>query len=438
MTRPAGSSRRRALAAALALAAAGVAAVRLSPGAGFISPAPSRGAARGLEGRKPGSSIAEANSPRAASRAQPNVDSASAGWAAAAVGLVAAAAAARVLGRRSAAEPLSDSKALLHANSTGRVGKVVAGPSLLSGPQELSLQAPLFATRGLADARATGRGARVVANMNKVKRGMFARYKRKSLWLAYSTTYHNRRRNCFRLAKQAVMDSLKKKYKSRRLLKRERRTLWIMRVNALSRLHGVTYSKFMKKMKEKRVVINRKILSQIGIYDRPVFTNIMQTAVPYWKKMKARREYVKPMRTIEEIDNVAIPYIEKCVPELYTDACIRFNRQVRDWGIEYTVDMGNPEEWREALPKMPELANFNLPDHWMGNANAEFETEMSLDLFHQTDPRMESRDYIKFMAQVKKAQEAEEEKAKEGQPRWPTREGVSREDWFKDEPQSWF
>jgi len=256
------------------------------------------------------------------------------------------------------------------------------------------------------------------------------------MWLDFSKAYKGRRRNVHTIAKRAVMKALKQKYTSRRLFKRERRTLWIARVRANSNLHGVPYSRFIQKLKQANININRKILSQLGVYDRPIFTNIMEVALPEWKRWKARAEWKKPEWTVEQIDDVMIPHIEKLVPELYTDACIRFNRQVKDYGVEYTVDMGNPAMWREALPKMPELANFALPDHWMGNANAE--TEMVPIELNRRPEGQEPVGYTKFMAKVKQEQALDEEKAARGEATWPKKEGVSRDDWFKEEPQTWF
>jgi len=299
------------------------------------------------------------------------------------------------------------------------------------------VQAHLAAARGNAAASTTGRGARIVVkNGGKTKRGMYARFRRKDMWLNLSKNFKGRQRNVHRFARQAVMDALKKKYRSRRLFKRERRKLWIMRCNANAKLHGISYSYFIMKCKEANVNINRKILSQLGVYDRCVFTNIVDLACPNWQEIKAKKNYVSPGYSVEQIDDVMIPYIEKTVPEIYTDANIRFNRQVKEGRVEYTVDMGDPEMWREVLPKMPELANFNLPDHWMKNANAEHEM---LPLSMITVPKgQESDDYMSFMYRVKKEQMLDKVREKEGEKTWPKKEGVTREDWFKEEPQSWF
>lgn len=361
-----------------------------------------------------------------------------------------AAAALRSLGRKKRQQPSVHSSA------------VEVRPSSFAGLQP-ELQSLPFATHGAGESTCTGRASRIVAykwrtnffteayeeKLAKFKRKdtrvekrwpriprLYAKERRREVWMKYSQTFWNRRRNCHRIAKQAVMDALKKKYKSRRLFKRERRTLWIQRVNANARLHGIAYCHLIQNLKEVNINLNRKMLSQLGVYDRSIFTNILEVAVPEWKDRVAKRNYVRPAYTTEELDNYAIPYLEKVVPEIYTDDTIRFNRKVHEWGVEYTVDMGNPELWREMLPKMPEWANFNLPEHWMGNSNAEFEN-LPLEMLN-TPPHLESKDYIKFMEKVKKTQAEDEENAKKGLPTWPKKEGVSREDWFKEEPQSWF
>jgi len=255
------------------------------------------------------------------------------------------------------------------------------------------------------------------------------------MWLKFSKGYAHRKSNVLKQARQAVMDALKKKYKSRRLFKRDRRTLWIMRVKANCMLHGLSYRRFICRLKEADINLNRKMLSQLGIYDRAVFTNVMDVAIPEWPQCKARRDYVRPPVSVEEADNVMIPHIEKLVPEIYTDATIRFNRKVQDDIITYTIDSGPPEVWREVLPKMPELANFNLPDHFVGNANAQLEP-VPMDLipsFLDVDPN-----YADFKKKVEREQAMDKEKEEAGEPTWPKKEGVSREDWFKEDPQSWY
>merc|ERR1719162_862541 len=104
------------------------------------------------------------------------------------------------------------------------------------------------------------------------------------------------------------------KYMSRKLFKRDRRRLWIMRVNSNAKLHGIRYSQFICKLKEANVNINRKILSQLGVYDRAIFTNVMEVGIPNWKGVKAKREYVPPPYTVDQIDDVILTNIEATVP----------------------------------------------------------------------------------------------------------------------------
>ncbi|CAE8645727.1 unnamed protein product, partial [Polarella glacialis] len=102
----------------------------------------------------------------------------------------------------------------------------------------------------------------------------------------------------------------------------------------------------------------------------------------------------------------------------------------------YTIDMGPAEEWRDLLPKMPELANFNIPDNFIGNSNAEFE-DAPLEMLITPD-RLQPASYWKFKEKVALTQAEDLEKEARGEATWPKKTGVSREDWFKREPQSWF
>lgn len=232
----------------------------------------------------------------------------------------------------------------------------------------------------------------------------YSKDRRKALWLKYSldTKMYGRKRNCHRIAKQAVMYALKMRYRSRRVFKRTRRELWIKRVSNNSKLHGVRYNVFICRLKEKNININRKILSQLGVYDRAVFTNVLETAIPEWKQLKeeADNRGKKKEYTIKELDDIAIPYFEATIPELYTDPTIRFNRQVKDWGVEYTIDVGDEEEWRDLLPKMPELANFQLPDHMLQNSRRQLE-EIPIETRMVLPDEKTDEKYAAFMDQVR-------------------------------------
>merc|ERR1719362_1269082 len=123
----------------------------------------------------------------------------------------------------------------------------------------------------------------------------------------------------FRKSRQDVMHDLKRQYKQRRLFKRERRALWIMRVSANCKLHGVRYDQLIHCLLRKDIIINRKILAQLGIYDRPIFTNIMSLAIPDWKEQLQRKMHPpKKEVSIEERDDIMITHIERMFPELYT------------------------------------------------------------------------------------------------------------------------
>lgn len=264
--------------------------------------------------------------------------------------------------------------------------------------------------------------------------------RRKSMWLKYSLNkMHKRSRNCYRIARQAVMHALKHKYRARRVFKRSRRQLWIQRVGNNSKLHGIEYNQFICKLKEANININRKILSQLGVYDRAVFTNVLQTAVPNWRELKEAvdNKGKKELMTVQQLDDIAIPYLEATIPELYTDPRIRFNRQVKDWGVEYTIDVGDEEEWRDILPKMPELANFQLPDHMLNNSRRQLE-EVPVQERYRIPDENTNKEYAKFMKKVRDFQADEEAKKEKGEKVRGKKEGVTREMWFSEEPQTWF
>ena len=90
--------------------------------------------------------------------------------------------------------------------------------------------------------------------------------------------YRGAKSKQFRTAKQAVMKSLNYAYAGRKQRKREFRTLWIARINAASRMNGLTYSRFMNGLKNANITINRKMLSDMAINDTAAFTQLVETA----------------------------------------------------------------------------------------------------------------------------------------------------------------
>ncbi len=113
--------------------------------------------------------------------------------------------------------------------------------------------------------------------MPRVKRGVVARATHKKL-LAKAKGYRGRRKNVYRIAKQAVMKAGQYAYRDRRQKKRQFRTLWIARINAAAREFGMPYSVFMNGLKKADIQIDRKVLSDIAIFDKPAFAKFVEQA----------------------------------------------------------------------------------------------------------------------------------------------------------------
>jgi large subunit ribosomal protein L20 len=109
--------------------------------------------------------------------------------------------------------------------------------------------------------------------MPRVKRGVTARARHKKV-LALAKGFRGRRKNVFRIAKQAVMKAGQYAYRDRRTRKRVFRQLWIARINAASRELGVTYSKFMAGLKKAQIEIDRKVLADLAVNDPAGFASI--------------------------------------------------------------------------------------------------------------------------------------------------------------------
>ncbi len=110
--------------------------------------------------------------------------------------------------------------------------------------------------------------------MPRVKRGVTARARHKKI-LALAKGYRGRRKNVFRIAKQAVMKAGQYAYRDRRTRKRVFRALWIARINAAARGLGMTYSKFMAGMKKASIDIDRKMLAELAVNDPAAFGSIV-------------------------------------------------------------------------------------------------------------------------------------------------------------------
>ena len=104
--------------------------------------------------------------------------------------------------------------------------------------------------------------------MARVKRGVTARARHKKV-LAKAKGYYGARSRVFRVANQAVIKAGQYAYRDRRVRRREFRALWIIRINAAARECGLTYSKFMSGLKMAAIDIDRKVLADIAVHDRP-------------------------------------------------------------------------------------------------------------------------------------------------------------------------
>ena len=110
--------------------------------------------------------------------------------------------------------------------------------------------------------------------MVRVKRGNVARKRRKKI-LALASSYRGAHSVLFRVANQQVMKALKYSYIGRKQKKRIFRRTWISRINAASRLNGITYSQLIHKFKKANIDINRKMLSQIAVLDTSTFKSLV-------------------------------------------------------------------------------------------------------------------------------------------------------------------
>ena len=106
--------------------------------------------------------------------------------------------------------------------------------------------------------------------MVRVKRGNVARKRRKKI-LSLASGYRGAHSILFRVANQQVMKALRYSYIGRKQKKRIFRRIWISRINAASRVNGMSYSQLINKFKKSNIDLNRKMLSQIAILDGSTF-----------------------------------------------------------------------------------------------------------------------------------------------------------------------
>lgn len=114
--------------------------------------------------------------------------------------------------------------------------------------------------------------------MPRVKRGVPAHKKHKKL-LQMVEGHRGTRRRLIRPAHESLMRSMAYMYRDRRVRKRDMRALWITRINAAARMHGVSYSKLMHAIHIANIGVDRKILAEMAVHDEAAFTTLLEAAL---------------------------------------------------------------------------------------------------------------------------------------------------------------
>ena len=113
--------------------------------------------------------------------------------------------------------------------------------------------------------------------MARVKRGVTAGRRHKKI-LGKAKGYYNARRKVFRAAKQAVIKAGQYAFRDRRAKKRDFRALWITRINAAARTHGLSYSRLIEGLHKAGLEIDRKLLADLAVNDANAFGVIAERA----------------------------------------------------------------------------------------------------------------------------------------------------------------
>jgi len=113
--------------------------------------------------------------------------------------------------------------------------------------------------------------------MPRVKRGVVAHRRHKKV-LKQAKGYYGARSRIFRVAKQAVTKAGQYAYRDRRQRKRQFRALWITRINAQSRANGLSYSRLINGLKKAEIGLDRRVLADLAVHDKPAFAAIVEQA----------------------------------------------------------------------------------------------------------------------------------------------------------------
>lgn len=113
--------------------------------------------------------------------------------------------------------------------------------------------------------------------MTRVKRGVMAHKRRKHL-LRYTKGYRWGRKSKYRAAKEALLHAWTHAFRGRKEKKRNMRAWWQMQMNAACRQHGISYSKFIHRLKKNKIKLNRKILARLAQEHATIFEKIIDKA----------------------------------------------------------------------------------------------------------------------------------------------------------------
>ena len=113
--------------------------------------------------------------------------------------------------------------------------------------------------------------------MARVKRGVTAHAKHKKV-LKADKGYYGRRKNTIRIAKQAVEKAMQYQFRDRKRRKRTFRALWIQRINAATREHGLTYGRFIDGLSKAGIEVDRKVLADLAVKDAAAFKALVDQA----------------------------------------------------------------------------------------------------------------------------------------------------------------
>jgi large subunit ribosomal protein L20 len=113
--------------------------------------------------------------------------------------------------------------------------------------------------------------------MPRATNAVASRRRRKKV-IAAASGFRGRRSKLFRYAKDAIYKARYWAYRDRKTRKRNFRTLWIQRINAACRTHGLTYSRFMEGLRAAGVQVDRKMMSELAVHDEAAFNALFETA----------------------------------------------------------------------------------------------------------------------------------------------------------------